>query len=103
MGCIPCVHWYLITPDHVKQELIVGVLGVFVSYLVGLVFYVSRFPESMWPQSYFVTHFIHSHLWWHLAVCSAVFILLHHASAYQLMISELGCPNLGAAATAAIG
>jgi len=79
LGTIPCIHWYFITPEEIQRELIMGVVGTFSAYAVGLGFYVTRFPEIWWPSNYFVTHFIPSHMWWHLCVCAAVGILIHQA------------------------
>ena len=67
-------------------------LATFASYAVGLVFYVTKFPESYFIDSYVATHLVPSHLLWHVMIFCAVMVMLRQVSVYPLLVARQECP-----------
>ncbi|EGD80407.1 hypothetical protein PTSG_11052 [Salpingoeca rosetta] len=70
-GLIPVVHWTTLPHDD-PEELGVFLPRVLISYalmIIGVAFYISRFPERACPGSFDI--FCSSHQWWHTFVLLA--------------------------------
>ena len=69
-GVVPALHTLFIFP-HSANTLVVhtGVALMFVLYALGVLFYVSKFPESRWPGRFDLV--LHSHQIWHVCVGAA--------------------------------
>eukprot|EP00218_Dolichomastix_sp_CCMP3274_P001990 CAMPEP_0170161018 /NCGR_PEP_ID=MMETSP0033_2-20121228/74982_1 /TAXON_ID=195969 /ORGANISM="Dolichomastix tenuilepis, Strain CCMP3274" /LENGTH=321 /DNA_ID=CAMNT_0010398607 /DNA_START=29 /DNA_END=991 /DNA_ORIENTATION=+ len=57
------------TPDPADVALMGGICVMFAFYLIGVIFYVTHWPERRWPGSFDVLG--HSHQWWHIGVMLA--------------------------------
>ena len=64
---LSCIHWTVIARMDEIEALSQYVLSAFGFVSVGFLFYLSKFPESMY-QSRFVDYFVQSHTLWHLCV-----------------------------------
>lgn len=90
-GVVPIAHWVLIAPEVYRQSLFWGCFFLFFWYGLGFSLLLSRFPESVWPHSYIVTHFISSHTLWHIAVVAAICTWFFTLIGYQTLIQDIGC------------
>jgi len=69
-GLIPAAHWLLLVATEIERHLIFPrVVGFFAWLGLGLAFYLTHFPESVWPGRFDVLG--HSHQWWHFSVSAA--------------------------------
>ena len=91
IGGIPCAHWYLVTPDVYRNPLLFSVTGLFFWYTLGFMFFISRFPERMYPKSIFATMLFPSHTLWHLCVLAAIFVWFQHIVESKHLLSEFQC------------
>jgi len=69
---VPATHWLFVArPDQI--ELFFGrLLAMLALYLLGFVFYLSKFPERLCPGTFDIWG--HSHQWWHICVAGAALI-----------------------------
>jgi len=44
-GLVPAVHWGLLVPVHLRWVFLDNLCYMFLSYVLGFVFYATRFPE----------------------------------------------------------
>lgn len=90
-GIVPSAHWLTIAPLVYTDRIIMGALVMFAWYGLGFVFLFTRFPESVWPKSFWATHVVPSHTLWHIAVAAAAFTWLAQILDFQTLILSVGC------------
>lgn len=91
LGLVPLLHWLCITPIIYSERLYLNVLFFFLSYGTGFFFFVTRFPEKKFPNSFISTYIIPSHTLWHLMVLVAVILWYGFLTKYQDLLMEHGC------------
>lgn len=90
-GILPTTHWVLLhgIDSEIVALFVPRIMMLYILAGVGCFFYLTRFPESLWPGKF---DFLgHSHQWWH--VCSAmIFVVGHHTmTVLFLFLQEHGC------------
>jgi adiponectin receptor len=90
-GLVPAVHW-LLGVARWEERWIFGprILLFFALLGVGLLFYLSRWPESRWPGRFDVLGA--SHQWWHLCVTLAAFHWWDTLMVYRDYVLAHPCP-----------
>ncbi|KAL6062137.1 Adiponectin receptor protein 2 [Balamuthia mandrillaris] len=63
-GLMPTVHTVLLHDWSVASGIIGRLCVMFASYIAGLTFYATKFPEKWWPGRFDI--WFHSHQWWHV-------------------------------------
>eukprot|EP00468_Gymnochlora_sp_CCMP2014_P004230 CAMPEP_0167748324 /NCGR_PEP_ID=MMETSP0110_2-20121227/4776_1 /TAXON_ID=629695 /ORGANISM="Gymnochlora sp., Strain CCMP2014" /LENGTH=93 /DNA_ID=CAMNT_0007633329 /DNA_START=658 /DNA_END=939 /DNA_ORIENTATION=+ len=66
---VPVIHWAALVPIEESKVFLVGVFKMLGSYGIGVIFFLSKYPEKAFP-GYFDT-FLTSHQIWHVAVAYA--------------------------------
>src|SRR3989338_5857801 len=71
-GFVPMIHWVLLRPALEISIFLPKLLSMYLFAGVGLFFFISHFPERLFPSSRIIAFFFNSHALWHIAVsCSA--------------------------------
>lgn len=65
-GVVPITHMYFALPFPAFVDVITGILQMYAAYAVGLVFYITRYPEKLFPG--LCDTWFHSHQFWHCFV-----------------------------------
>ena len=106
-GVVPAIHSALIFPiDFVAAEQISsssvmnpsnvihwGIALMFLFYSLGVIFYLTKFPESMFPGELDLSLFFQSHTLWHICVACAALVHFFTCIGIYQRFSTIGeCP-----------
>ena len=87
-GLIPTFQFYQMMRDDSHDRvlsnyvMVFTVMGMFTCYLIGLIFYMSRFPERLFPGRF--DFIFNSHQAWHVMIILA--IILQYSGQHFLMV-----------------
>jgi len=92
-GIIPAFHivYIYLGNFHLVQDHIINLLYTYLLYLIGVIFYSSKFPEKKFTKVF--DYVLHSHQIWHIFVFLATFS--HYTMCVNVFAShhQLGCGN----------
>eukprot|EP00002_Diphylleia_rotans_P038250 TRINITY_DN8680_c0_g1_i3.p1 TRINITY_DN8680_c0_g1~~TRINITY_DN8680_c0_g1_i3.p1 ORF type:complete len:328 (+),score=42.81 TRINITY_DN8680_c0_g1_i3:832-1815(+) len=90
-GIIPATHWVMLAPENERDLFLMYFVGMFALYGVGLLFYMTNFPERWMPGKFDI--WFHSHQWWHVCVVGAAYVWYIGCSKYAIMIETKVCED----------
>lgn len=87
-GVVPALHTTLF--EDFDSGIYWGIFWMYALYGTGLLLYITRFPECVWPGRFDV--FFHSHQLWHVFVVAAIYVHAQNCiRAYQWYMASGVC------------
>eukprot|EP00038_Savillea_parva_P008721 m.178752 g.178752 ORF g.178752 m.178752 type:complete len:342 (-) comp14613_c0_seq1:1020-2045(-) len=90
LGLVPSAHYIVLhwhSPD--LDKFVRMVVECYSILCIGIAFYLTRFPESMFPGTFDLMFY--SHMWWHLMVAGGFFAMYHSWTDFRDYRNTVGC------------
>lgn len=89
-GAVPLTHMWFTLPWPAFADIIAGIMQMYAAYAVGLVFYITRYPEKLFPG--LCDTWFHSHQFWHVFVLLGALIHSNTCWTAFKIAQSLTCP-----------